>query len=75
MVNYDHNHHRRLTICPARYTDKTGAGRSGAVVGKSGRIRRRHRPLNSKQAKQLSRREREVGLRPEDRRDRTVDLP
>jgi hypothetical protein len=44
-------------------------------VGKSGRIRKRRRPLNRKQAKQLSRREREVGLRPDDRRDRTVDLP
>jgi hypothetical protein len=58
-----------------RQTGKTAAGRSETVVGKSGRIRKRHRPLTRQQAKQLSRREREVGLRPEDRRDRTVDLP
>lgn len=44
-------------------------------MGKSGRYRKRRRPLDQRQAKRLSQREREVGLRPENRRDRTVDLP
>lgn len=44
-------------------------------MGKSGRIRKRRRPLGRSQAERLSRREREAGLRPEDRHDRTAELP
>jgi len=44
-------------------------------MGKSGRYRKRRRPPSRQQAKRLSQREREAGLKTEDRRDYTVDLP
>ncbi len=44
-------------------------------MGKSGRYRKRRRPLTPKQARKLAGREREVGLRREDRTDSTTNLP
>lgn len=44
-------------------------------MGRAGGFRRRRRPLTRRRVARPSQREREVGLRPEDRRDQTTELP